>query len=192
MKLSSYAKKKGVCYRTAWNHYKSGMIDGAYKLPSGTIIVPDNSIIQKVERVTAVYARVSSSENKDNLDRQADRLVSYCNARGYGVKKIVKEIGSGLNDKRKKLYDLLSDDSINHIVVEHSDRFSRFGSNLIKLLLEKQGKSLEIVNEYNNEKEDLMSDFVSIITSFTARLYGQRRAKRKTEKIILEIKNNEN
>lgn len=192
MKLSSYAKKQGVCYRTAWNHYKKGLIVGAYTLPSGTIIVPDKAASDK-KQIVAIYARVSSSENKTNLDRQADRLVSYCLAKGYKVEKVVKEVGSGLNDNRKKLIGLLLDDSISIIVVEHGDRFSRFGRNFIELLLLKQGRVLEIVNKADSEKEDLMSDFVAIITSFTARLYGLRRSKRKTEKLISQLQvNNEN
>jgi len=65
MKLSEYAKKIGVTYRTAWNHYKAGMIPNAKKLPSGLIIV-DDEVIKTKDR-TAVYARVSSSENKANL-----------------------------------------------------------------------------------------------------------------------------
>ena len=136
----------------------------------------------------AVYARVSSSDRKDNLDTQAERLVSYCNARGYKVSKVVKEIGSGLNDERKKLEQLLTDISIKIIVVEHKDRFSRFGANYIQKLLEMQGRRLEIVNEASDDKVDLMEDFISIVTSFCARLYGQRRNRRRTEKLIKELK----
>jgi len=104
----------------------------------------------------AVYARVSSSENKTTLDTQAERLVSYCNARGYRVFKVVKETGSGLNDGRKKLEDLLMDRSIKVIVVEHKDRFSRFGLNYIQKLLEMDGRRIEIVNEVVDDRDDLM------------------------------------
>jgi len=137
----------------------------------------------------AVYARVSSSENKSNLDTQAERLVSYCNARGYKVAKVIKETGSGLNDERKKLEQLLMDRSIKIIVVEHKDRFSRFGLNYIQKLLELDGRRVEVVNEVSDDKADLMQDFVSIITSFCARLYGQRRNQRRTEKLIRELQN---
>ena len=70
MKLSTYAKKLGIQYKTAWNHFSSGQIPGAYKLPSGTIIVPDNEDHPKGG--TVVYARVSSSENKKNLVTQSE------------------------------------------------------------------------------------------------------------------------
>ena len=74
MKLSTYAKKLGVCYRTAWNWFNEGKIDGAYQLPSGTVIVPDSV---KNEYGVILYARTSSSQNKDLLENQAKRLESY-------------------------------------------------------------------------------------------------------------------
>ena len=116
-------------------------------------------------------------------------MVSYCCARGYKVAKVVKECGSGLNDKRPKLEALLTDKSIKVIVVEHKDRFSRFGTNFIQKLLELDGRRLEIVNEVDNDKEDLMQDFVSIVNSFCSRLYGKRNSKRKTEKLIQDLQN---
>lgn len=130
---------------------------------------------------------VSSSENKENLYRQRERLENYCAAKGYKVIKTVEEIGSGLNDNRKKLESLLLDESIKKIVVEHSDRFSRFGMNYIVKLLKLQDREIEIINESSNDRDDLMEDFVSIITSFCARLYGLRRNKRRTEKLIESI-----
>ena len=78
----------------------------------------------------AIYTRVSSSENKDNLDRQAERLEEYCMARGYRISKVVKEIGSGVNDNRKKLEKLVGDRSYNRLVVEHQDRLTRFSLQL--------------------------------------------------------------
>lgn len=185
-KISEYAKLNHVTYRTVWNWIKDGKLD-VERTSTGRIqIVIDDA----KEQVVAIYARVSSSENKDNLDRQAQRLIDYCNAKGYRVQKIVKEVGSGLNDKRKKLQSILMDRSINLIVVEHKDRFCRFGMNYIETLLEMDGRKIEVVNSSLSERDDLMSDFVSIITSFCSRLYGLRRSKRNTEKLI-EALNNE-
>ena len=187
IKLSDYARENCITYRTAHVHWKSGLIKGK-QLPTGTILVSvcDESDIRS-DLLVATYARVSSSENKENLERQSDRLVSYANAKGYKVKRIVKEVGSGLNDSRQKLTELLEDETIGIIIVEHKDRFSRFGVNYINVLLEKQGRRLEIINETTNDKEDLMQDFVSIVTSFCARIYGKRRNKRKTEEIIKSL-----
>jgi predicted site-specific integrase-resolvase len=185
MKISQYAKMHGVTQRTIWRWIKNGELQ-IRKTPTNRVRVVIN---ENAEKNVAVYARVSSSENKDNLDRQKDRLVSYCNAKGYQVKKIVTEIGSGLNDTRPKLEALLLDKDINTIIVEHKDRLSRFGTNYIEKLLKMQGRDLEIVNPVEDEKSDLMEDFVSIVTSFTARLYGLRRSRRRTEKLIEEMKN---
>lgn len=141
----------------------------------------------KYEKV-AIYARVSSSENKGNLESQKERLLNYCAAKGYPVHLVVTEVGSGLNDQRPKLEKLLVDTSITKIVVEHKDRLARFGLNYIEKLLSLNGRTIEYINQPDNQRDDLIQDFVSIITSFTARLYGQRRNKRKTIKLIEDLK----
>ncbi len=164
MKLSDYAKAQGVRYETAWRWFRA----------------------EHQARVV-IYARVSSAENKPNLDSQADRLSAYCAAKGYQVSKVVKEIGSGITDSRPKLLSLLEDQSLTLIVVEHKDRLTRFGFRYLETLLRGQGRSIEVVNQAENGTEDLLADLTSIIYSFCARLYGQRRAKRKTEKIVQEL-----
>jgi putative resolvase len=186
MKLSDYAKSMGISYQTAWRHYKAGKIPYPTKqLASGTVIVnynPNASL--DVVNKAAIYARVSSAENKENLDRQSERLINYASARGYQVVHVIKEVGSGLNDNRKKLEKLLKQSDYEYLIVEHKDRLGRFGTNYIDVLLARCGVKLEIVNLADNGREELMTDLVAIITSFAARLYGQRRAKGKTEKII--------
>lgn len=186
MKLSKWAKKQGIGYQAAWNQFKKGKIKGAYQLETGTIIVPDAIIDERGKKV-AVYARVSSADQKEDLGRQEQRLVSYCNASGWEVSQVVSEIASGLNDKRPKLQKILSDRSITTIVVEHKDRLARFGLNYIELLLKMDNREVIVINNVKTDEADLMQDFISIITSFTARLYGNRRSKRKTEKIIEEL-----
>lgn len=91
-------------------------------------------VSSKPEQV-AIYARVSSAENKPNLDSQAERLIAYCSAKGYQMVKVVKEVGSGVNDARPKLLHLLEDVSTTVIVVEYKDRLSRFGVRYIETLL---------------------------------------------------------
>lgn len=186
MKLSTYAKELGISYRTAWKWFKEGKIKGAYKTESGTIIVPERAM-EKPEYVVT-YARVSSSENKKNLKTQSDRLQAFCIANGWIIKENVTEVGSGINDKRKKLEKLLNNDKITKIVIEHKDRITRFGFNYLEVLLGKRGCNIIVINVADGDKNDLMQDLISIITSFTARYYGLRRSKRKTEKIIQELK----
>jgi len=133
---------------------------------------------------TAVYARVSSSMNKDNLISQSKRVQSFCLAKGWVVSAVVEECASGLNDSRPKLMKLLLDKTITRIVVEHKDRLTRFGYNYIKNLWLGE---LVVINEVVEDEKDLMQDFVSLVTSFTARLYGRRRSRRKTEELIKEL-----
>ena len=100
------------------------------------------------------------------------------------MSKIVKEVASGVNDARPKLLTLLEDQTITLIVVEHKDRLTRFGFRYLDTLLKSQGRSIEVVNQVENDQEDLMADLTAILYSFTARLSGQRRAKHKTETVI--------
>ena len=101
---------------------------------------------------------------------------------------MVKEIGSGVNDNRAKFLALLSDQRMTTMVVEHKDRATRFGFRYVEVLLRGQGRTLAVVNLAEHDREDLLHDLVSVIYSFAARLYGQRRAKRKTEAIVAQLK----
>jgi putative resolvase len=98
----------------------------------------------------------------------------------------VKEIASGVNESRPKLLALLKDTSVTHIVVEHRDRLTRCGFHYLEALLQAQGRTIEVVNLAEDDNADLIADLVAIVYVFTARLYGQRRAKRKTERIAAE------
>lgn len=179
MKLSQYAKKVGVTYRTAFRWWQNGQIKG-YQLLSGTIVVTEREELQTLQHgQVAIYARVSSHEHRANLEWLED----YCAARGYQVSKVVKEIGSGVNDNRAKFLALLEDQRITTIVVEHQAWATRFGFRYLDTLLRGQGRTLEVVSLAENNREELLADLVS----FAARLYGQRRAKRKTEAIVKQL-----
>lgn len=186
VKLSQYAAENGLSYRTALRHYHAGMLRGE-QLATGSIFVYVSEPEVSKSRGVALYSRVSSSENGDNLKRQQGRLEDYATARGYVIARNVSEVGSGLNDARPKLLDLLRDDSWEILVVEHKDRLTRFGFNYLDVLLSKEGRKIEVIN-VSEDKDDLMEDFVSVITSFCARIYGKRRSRRVTEKIIEEAK----
>ncbi len=132
MKLSDYAKELGVGYKTVWRLWKEGKID-AYQLPTGTVIVMEK-IKNKLPDKVYIYTRVSSRKNKDNLKKQADRLKEYAIARGYQIYKVIEEVGSGVNDNRKKLNQILMDKNYNKLIVEHKDRLTSFGFNYIQIL----------------------------------------------------------
>lgn len=191
IKLSKWAKKNDLTYTSAWTLFHKGKIRGAYQLESGTIVVPDDQDTDKMRpEFTVCYARVSSIQNKSNLEKQAERLTLYANARGYKVSQVVKEVGSGLIENRPKLLKLLESEQPTRIIVEHKDRLTRFGFTYIELLCKTKGITLEVINEVHNDKEDLIQDFISVITSSCARIYGQRRCKRKTETFIKELETN--
>lgn len=181
MKLSQYAKKAGVTYKTAWRWYKAGTLD-AYQMPTGMVIVRDPVAEKPVTGRIALYARVSSAEQKSDLERQVQRLRDYAAARGYQVAKEVVEIASGLNDNRPKFLKLLADPSIGTILVEHRDRGTRFGWRYLTTLLEAQGRRIEAIFP-NETQDDLVDDFVSLITSMAARIYGRRGSRRRAERI---------
>jgi putative resolvase len=181
MKLSQYAKKVGVTYKTAWRWYKAGNLD-AYQTATGMVIVRDPHTEKPVTGRIALYARVSSADQRSDLERQVQRLRDYAAARGYQVAKEVTEIASGMNDSRPKFLKLLADPSIGTIVVEHRDRGTRFGWNYIATLMEAQQRHIEAIFP-DETKDDLVADFVSIITSMAARIYGRRGSRSKAKRI---------
>ncbi|MFF5115216.1 IS607 family transposase, partial [Streptosporangium sp. NPDC000509] len=155
---------QGVSYQTAWRWVKSGKMPVAvHQAPSGTWIVEEPAAT--VGRVVA-YCRVSSGDQKGDLDRQAVRVVEGANALGLAVGEVVKEIGSGLNDTRRKLHRLLADPTAAVIVVEHRDRLARFGVEHL---------------QPQESADDLVRDMTEVLTSMCARLYGRRSAKRRAE-----------
>lgn len=184
MKLSAYARHLGISYQTAWRMWQRGELP-AHQLPTGTVIVDvAPPLLSPRPHKVAVYARVSSAENRKHLDGQAERVSAFCAAKGWQVATVVKECGSGVNDQRPQFLALLADTSISQIVVEHNDRCSRFGVAYIQTLLNAQDRELVIVNELDEGQEDLMQDFVAMITAFCARLYGRRRATHKKRSVL--------
>lgn len=123
LKLSEYAKQVGVTNKTAYHWWQAGQLD-AYQLPTGTIIVRE---AHPIASGVALYALVSSADQKEDAARQMQRLHEYAAARGYQVATEVTEIASGLNDERPKLKQLLTNPKIGVLVVEHRDRLTRFG-----------------------------------------------------------------
>lgn len=186
MKLSEYAAIREIGYRAAWNRYKAGKIAGAYVDETGHIVVPDPEYLRADKAV--VYARVSSHKQKEDLARQADRMVAFANARGLEVVKVVTEVASGVNDERKNLTKLLKDESWGTLVVEHKDRLTRTGFNWFEVMLSTQRRTVLVANRAQEETVDLMDDFLSIVYSFAARLYGLRSAKDKTKAVKQALK----
>jgi predicted site-specific integrase-resolvase len=182
MKLSDYAKSKGISYKTAWRMYKAGKIPHqTEQLPTGSIIVYTDREGQ--EGKTVLYARVSSYDQKKDLERQLQRLRGFSAEKGLSINQEVTEIGSALNGKRKKLLRILKDNSITTLVVEHRDRLTRFGFEYLEASLQATNRKILVINEMEC-KDDLVQDMIDILTSFCARLYGRRSAKRRAKKAL--------
>lgn len=130
-----------------------------------------------------LYARVSSHDQKSDLTRQTDRLRSFASGLGLKDVEVVEELGSGLNGKRPKLLKLLSDASVQKIVVEHRDRLTRFGFEYIEATLQSQGREL-LVAENGEQKLDLVQDFIDVVTSMCARIYGRRAAGNRAKRAL--------
>lgn len=186
MKLSQWAKNNGLKYETARQLYHKGQLPvNAIQLASGTILVQENIPTTSNTKV-AIYSRVSSHDQKEDINRQSQRLQDFCSSKGYIISHNIQEIASGLNSKRPKLNKLLADNSINIIIVEHKDRLTRFGFDHIAAALSAHNRKLIVINE-TDSKVELVQDFIDVVTSMCARIYGKRSATNKSNKIIKEI-----
>ncbi len=182
MKLSAWAKANGLTYKTAWRMWRDGTLPvPAEQLATGTVLVhpPQAPTVAAV----ALYARVSSADQKNDLERQLGRLAEYASREKLTVVRSVSEIGSGLNGHRAKVMSLLADPSVHTVVVEHRDRLARFGSEYIEAAMSASGRKVVVVDQ-TEMKDDLVQDMVDVLTSFCARLYGRRAAKNRAAKAL--------
>lgn len=150
-----------------------------------------SSLVQTSAKIlpTVCYARVSSHDQKDDLVRQSAVLEAWCKQHGYEAI-ILKDLGSGLNYKKRGLKTLLlliTQKEVSRLVVTHKDRLLRFGSELIFSLCEQFGVEVVILNRTDDSsfEEDLAKDVLEIITVFSARLYGSR--SRRNQKILEKL-----
>jgi predicted site-specific integrase-resolvase len=184
MKLSVWAERQGISYKTAWRWFKAGTLPvRAEQMPSGTVIIYED---EAPSAAVALYARVSSHEQKDQLAAQLGRLSEYASKEKLVVIRSISEIGSGLNGHRPKLMKLLRDPAISAIVVEHRDRLMRFGSEYVDSALAAQGRRIIVVN-VDEMKDDLVRDMIEVLTSFCARLYGRRSSRNRAKKAVEAI-----
>src|SRR5271154_38680 len=145
MKLSEWAKQQKISYRTAWRWFKLGILPvPAKQLANGTILISEQD---KTKMLVGIYARVSSTDQKNDLNGQVARLLAFANEKGLSVSKTVTEIGSGLNGHRPKLMKLLEDASVHIILVEHRDRLMRFGAEYVESTLSAQGRRLIVADQ---------------------------------------------
>jgi putative resolvase len=178
MKLSEWAKANGVSRQPACRWFHAGALPvRARQLVTGTILVEEPAA---APAGVALYARVSSADQRADLDRQVARLVDHATSAGLAPTRVVAEVGSGLNGHRSKLLALLKDPAVGMVVVEHRDRLARFGVEDVEAALAAHGRRLVVV-EAAEVTDDLVRDMVDVLTSFCARLYGRRSARRRAQ-----------
>lgn len=191
MFVREWAELAGLNPQTVWRWCRDGLMPvPVERTPSGTWLVHDpkyepQEVKQDTTR-TVCYARVSSSDQKQDLQRQADRLKVFALNMGIEQPEVVCEVGSGMNEKRRRLNKILSDSTIGTIIVEHRDRLARMNAGLIESALQAQNRRLIVVDD-TEVTDDLVGDMTEVLTSFCARLYGRRAAKNRAEKALAVI-----
>jgi putative resolvase len=182
VKLAEWARRNGVHPQTAYRWFREGIMPvPARRLPSGTIMVEVADAAQQGHVV--VYARVSSADQRADLDRQVARVTAWVTGQDLAVSRVVTEVGSALNGRRKKFLGLLRDPNVTTIVVEHRDRFARFGAEYVEAALAAQGRRLMVVDPAEVD-DDLVRDVTQILTSLCARLYGRRAAANRASRAV--------
>jgi putative resolvase len=188
--LTEWAKTQGVHPQTAYRWFREGT------LPVPAQRVGPRMILVNIEANTApeavgglgLYARVSSDDQKDDLERQVARLSAWAARAGHKVVRVESEIASGMNGARSKAKRLLADPDVTTVVVEHKDRLGRMNVELVEAALSATGRRLLVLDEGEVE-DDLVQDIVDVLTSFCARLYGRTSAKNRARKALEAAEN---
>lgn len=203
--IGQAAKLLGVHVQTLRNWERTGKLKPDSISPGGTRRYNQDKILQitgkelpeieKDERISIAYARVSSHDEKADLQRQAQVLELYCAEHGYKYE-LITDLGSGMNYYKKGLTTLIHkilENNVRRLILTHKDRLLRFGAELIFSICEAKGVEVVILNKGEEKasfEEDLAKDVLEIITVFSARLYGSR--SRKNKRIIEQLRDNIN
>ena len=192
---NAVTKLLGVTAQTLRNWDKEGKLKPAYTKSNGYRYYSEDSILSYTqERKTKKdlhvigYARVSSKNESDDLERQVDNLRTYIESK-YSSYEIITDIGSGIDYKKpglKKLIDMVNNKQVDIIVVLYKDRLLRFGFELVEYFSKINNVSIEVLDRVNKtQDEELVEDLIQIITVFSSRLQGKRKAK--TKEILEEF-----
>ncbi|WP_454754371.1 IS607 family transposase [Cupriavidus necator] len=182
----------GVAAQTLRRWEREGRLVPDERTPGGrrrydlSRLRPEQFRTADVARRTVAYARVSSHDQKDDLERQKQVLELYCARHGWTFE-VIADLGTGMNYPKKglkRLLDVIIDGQIGRLVITHKDRLLRFGAELVFALCEAKGVEVVILNQGEDTtfEEDLAKDVLKIITVFSARLYGSR--SRKNQKLL--------
>lgn len=184
MNLTQWARLQGVHPQTAYRWFRDGTLPvPAVRINSRSVLISPDAAVAPTTTAFGLYARVSSHDQKSDLDRQVARLSSWAAKAGGNVVRVEAEIGSGMNGSRSKVRRLLADPCVTAVVVEHRDRLGRMNTELVEAALEAHGRRLVVIDDGEVE-DDLVRDMVDVLTSFCARLYGRRSARNRALKAV--------
>ena len=147
MNLGEWARQQDIHPQTAYRWFRTGTLPVPARKMGKLILVGDLEAGRVSSRLTAVYARVSSADQRDDLDRQVARVCSWAVANGFSIDRVVTEVGSGLNRKRRKFLGLVSDPKVTTIPVENRDRLAGFGSEHLAASFEASGRRLVVIDD---------------------------------------------
>jgi putative resolvase len=184
--LKEAKKLLGVTTKTIQRWDKEGRIR-VVRTIGGRRRIPESEIKRilglREERVVVGYARVSSTTQKDDLERQKQLLHSYAKDRGYGEIQILSDVGSGLNENRKgflRLLEMVAERRVSKVIVAYKDRLTRFGFETLRKLFQAFGTEIEVIDsEEKTPQEELVEDLITIVSHFAGKLYGMRSHKYK-------------
>ena len=183
--LTEWARSQGVHPQTAYRWFREGTLPvPAVRVNQRTVLVnPDGGSASGAAGGVGLYARVSSHDQRNDLDRQVTRLSQWAGQVGATVVRVETEVGSGMNGARRKVRRLLADPRVATVVVEHRDRLGRMNTELVEAALSAHGRRL-VVLDSGEVTDDLVRDMVEVLTSFCARLYGRRGARNRAIKAV--------
>ena len=183
IRLTDWGRQYGLDPQSTWRMLKEDRLPPALKVEKvgriWYVMLPDEEPIL----LTVGYARVSSHEQKSQLELQANRLWAYAGQNSITLDRVVSEVASGLNDRRPKLRRLLADNHVGTVLVEHRDRLARFGVGMVEAMLQARGGSLVVIDNEEVD-DDLVRDMTEILTCFCARLYGTRSAASRARRAV--------
>lgn len=155
----------------------------AVRVNSRSVLVAPEAAMAAPAAALGLYARVSSHDQRGDLDRQVARLSEWAAKAGQAVVRVEAEVGSGMNGSRSKLRRMLADPKVTVVVVEHRDRLARMNAGLVEAALAAHGRRMVVLDE-GEVDDDLVRDMTEVLTSFCARLYGRRSARNRAEKAL--------
>lgn len=171
--MKEWAASQGISYATARRWYAAGTLPVPAYQTARLIVI--GTPAPATHTTTVVYARVSSADQRPDLDRQVATVTAWATSNGLAVDRVVTDVGSAVNGGRRTFMALLRDPSVTTVLAEHRDRFARFGAEYAEAALAASGRQMLVVDPGEGD-DDLVGDVTEILTSLCARLYGKRGA----------------